>query len=273
MRDKSKLTVKQAEILAFLKESITNNGYPPSIREICQAVNLKSTSSVHAYLEALENKGYIEKNSHNSRSIRILEMPAQEASDEAAPAGVSDSSDKSTISGSSDSYAISGSSDSYVVSDSSTVSGSSPVSGTAKSEAAAVSSSEAELPAGELVMVPVIGTVAAGVPILAAEQIETWFPVPADRLPNRQTFFLRVKGDSMVNAGILDRDLVLVEQKNTAENGDIVVALIEDSATVKTFYREEDHIRLQPQNDYMDPIIVRDNLTILGKVIGDMRFF
>ncbi len=223
MRDKSRLSVKQAAILEYLKSTISDKGYPPSIREICSAVGLKSTSSVHAYLEALENKGYIEKDSHNSRSIRILDKAFENGSSEPQPL----------------------------------------------EETAA----EAFPDTGEMVMVPVVGTVAAGVPILATEQIETWFPIPADRLPNRQTFFLRVKGDSMINAGILDRDLVLVEQKNTAENGDIVVALIDDSATVKTFYKEKDHIRLQPQNDYMDPIIVRENLTILGKVIGDMRFF
>ena len=223
MKDKTKLTAKQSDILEYLKTAILEKGYPPSIREICMAVGLKSTSSVHAYLEALENKGYIEKDSHNSRSIRLL------------PAAME----------------------------------------TGRTEFPDVSASEEpSLPdTGEMVMVPVVGTVAAGIPILAAEQIESYFPIPADKLPNRQTFFLRVKGDSMVNAGILDRDLVLVEQKNTAENGDIVVALIDDSATVKTFYREKDHIRLQPQNDYMEPIIVRENLTILGKVIGDMRFF
>lgn len=223
MRDKSQLTAKQAEILDYLKKTILEKGYPPSIREICRAVNLKSTSSVHAYLEALENKGYIVKDSHNSRSIRIVENtsgnPANAASDEMYDEDVK----KTDMS--------------------------------------------------DMVMVPIVGTVAAGVPILASEQIESYFPVPADRLPNRQTFFLRVKGDSMVNAGILDKDLVLVEQKNDAENGDIVVALIDDSATVKTFYKESGHIRLQPQNDFMEPIIVKGDLTILGKVIGDMRFF
>ena len=219
MRDKSKLTAKQSEILEYLKTSILEKGYPPSIREICSAVNLKSTSSVHAYLEALENKGYISKDSHNSRSIRILDDSFISNTDNISEHSIFDA-DKS-----------------------------------------------------EMVMVPVVGTVAAGVPILASEQIESYFPVPADRLPNRQTFFLRVKGDSMINAGILDKDLVLVEQKNDAENGDIVVALIEDSATVKTFYKENGYVRLQPQNDHMEPIIVKDNLTILGKVIGDMRFF
>lgn len=223
MRDKSQLTAKQSEILEFLKKTISEKGYPPSIREICSAVNLKSTSSVHAYLEVLENKGYIVKDSHNSRSIRILESAADGHSGNAADEIFDEEIVKNDMT--------------------------------------------------DMVMVPIVGTVAAGIPILASEQIESYFPVPADRLPNRQTFFLRVKGDSMVNAGILDKDLVLVEQKNDAENGDIVVALIDDSATVKTFYKESDHIRLQPQNDYMEPIIVKGDLTILGKVIGDMRFF
>jgi repressor LexA len=222
MRDKTKLTAKQSEILEFLKTSILEKGYPPSIREICAAVNLKSTSSVHAYLEALENKGYISKDSHNSRSIKILDSSFNNGSSFAEDMPSPEPSGNENT---------------------------------------------------EMVMVPIVGTVAAGVPILAAEHIESYFPVPADRLPNRQTFFLRVKGDSMVNAGILDKDLVLVEQKNDAENGDIVVALIDDSATVKTFYKEDGYVRLQPQNDYMEPIIVKDKLTILGKVIGDMRFF
>lgn len=221
MRDKTKLTPKQAEILNFLKASISEKGYPPSIREICTAVNLKSTSSVHAYLEVLENKGYIIKDSHNSRSIKLTESASPS---EEAPAA-------------------------------------------AKSTADEVSKTDSSI-----AMIPVVGNVAAGVPILAEEHIESYYPVPVDMLPNKPTFFLRVKGESMVNAGIMDRDLVLVEQKSTADNGDIVVAMIEDSATVKTFYKEKDHIRLQPQNDYMEPIIVKDNLTILGKVIGDLRF-
>ncbi len=219
MYDKTKLTEKQSEILNYLKSYISSRSYPPSIREICSAVHLKSTSSVHAYLEVLENKGYIIKDSHNSRSIRLTEKCFE---------------------------------------------GSSSV---------CSETSQANASFSDIVMVPVVGTVAAGTPILAAEQIDSYLPVPADKLPNKQTFFLRVKGDSMVNAGIMDRDLVLVEQANTAENGDIVVALLEDSATVKTYYRENGHIRLQPQNDHLEPIIVHDNLTILGKVIGDMRFF
>jgi repressor LexA len=125
----------------------------------------------------------------------------------------------------------------------------------------------------ETVNVPVIGTVAAGQPILAAENIENYFPIPAEYMPNKQSFMLRVKGTSMINIGINDGDLVLVEQQKDAENGDIVVALLDDSATVKTFYREKGHIRLQPENDSMDPIIVEDQLEILGKVFGVFRLF
>ncbi len=220
MHDKNKLSARAQLILDYLKKTISEKGYPPSIREICSAVGLKSTSSVHSYLEALESKGYIIKDSHSSRSIKI----------------VADGSSESKTATSDNIFSDKFSSDS-------------------------------------MVMVPVIGTVAAGTPILATEHIETYYPVPVDKLSNSQTFFLRVKGDSMVNVGIMDKDLVLVEQKNTADNGDIVVALIDDSATVKTFYQEADHIRLQPENDSMEPIIVKDNVVILGKVIGDMRFF
>lgn len=124
----------------------------------------------------------------------------------------------------------------------------------------------------EMVNVPIIGQVAAGQPILAEENIEDYFPFPAERMPNKQTFLLKVKGESMINAGILDGDYVLVEQDATASNGDMVVALVEDSATVKTFYKEEGVFRLQPENDFMDPIIVKE-VSILGKVIGVMRFF
>ena len=125
----------------------------------------------------------------------------------------------------------------------------------------------------ELVNVPVVGRVAAGEPILAVENVENYFPIPAEFMPNSQTFMLNVKGESMINAGILDGDQILVQQQSTAENGDIVVALIDDSATVKTFYKEDDYYRLQPENDTMEPIIVKDDLKILGKVIGVFRFF
>jgi repressor LexA len=123
----------------------------------------------------------------------------------------------------------------------------------------------------ELVDVPIVGKVTAGLPILAVENIEDSFPLPVDFIQNSTAFMLRVQGDSMVEAGILDKDLVLVKQQSTALNGEIVVALIGDEATVKTFYKEKDHIRLQPENSYMDPIIVRDNVSILGKVIGVFR--
>ena len=124
----------------------------------------------------------------------------------------------------------------------------------------------------EMVNVPVIGRVAAGEPLLAIENIENYFPIPAEFMPNAQTFILNVAGESMVNAGILDGDKVIVEQCSTANNGDMVVALIDDSATVKTFYKEDGYYRLQPENDYMDPIIVHGDLQILGKVIGVFRF-
>ncbi len=123
-----------------------------------------------------------------------------------------------------------------------------------------------------MVNVPIIGRVAAGEPILAEQNIENYFPIPMEYMPNSQTFILKVKGESMINAGILDGDFVLVEQRATARNGEMVVALIEDGATVKTFYKEDGYIRLQPENDTMDPIIVTD-LQILGKVIGIFRFF
>ena len=119
--------------------------------------------------------------------------------------------------------------------------------------------------------VPIIGRVAAGEPILAQENIENYFPIPAEMMPNKQTFLLVIKGDSMVNIGIFDGDYVLVQEEHTAQNGDVVVALVDDGATVKTFYKEEGVIRLQPENDYMDAIIVKD-VVILGKVIGVFRF-
>lgn len=125
----------------------------------------------------------------------------------------------------------------------------------------------------EVVNVPLVGTVAAGQPMLAVENIEGYFPVPAEYMPNAQSFMLKVKGDSMINAGIFDGDQVLVRQQSSASNGDIVVALVEDSATVKTFYKEDGYYRLQPENDSMEPILVHDNLKILGKVFGVFRLY
>lgn len=200
-----KISKKQQEILEYIKNQILQRGFPPAVREICEAVNLKSTSSVHSHLETLEKNGYIRRDPTKPRAIEILD-------------------------------------DTF------------------------------NLTRREMVNVPIIGQVAAGQPILAEENIEDYFPFPAERMPNKQTFLLKVKGESMINAGILDGDYVLVEQDATASNGDMVVALVEDSATVKTFYKEEGVFRLQPENDFMDPIIVKE-VSILGKVIGVMRLF
>ena len=200
-----KITQKQQEILDYIKNEILNRGFPPAVREICDAVDLKSTSSVHAHLETLERNGYIRRDPTKPRAIEILD-------------------------------------DNF------------------------------NLTRREMVNVPMIGTVAAGQPLLAVENIENYFPVPAEYMPNDQTFMLRVKGDSMINVGILDGDQVLVRKTSTASNGDIVVALIDDSATVKTYYKEKGYIRLQPENDTMDPIIVKDDMYILGKVFGVIRF-
>lgn len=200
-----KISKKQKEILEYIKSQILQRGFPPAVREICEAVGLKSTSSVHSHLETLEKNGYIRRDPTKPRAIEILD-------------------------------------------------------------------DDFNLVRREMVNVPIIGRVAAGQPILAEENIEDYFPFPAERMPNRQTFLLKVKGESMINAGILDGDYVLVEEAKTASNGSMVVALIDDGATVKRFYKEEGVFRLQPENDFMDPIIVKE-VSILGKVIGVMRFF
>lgn len=200
-----KISKKQLEILEYIKAQILKRGFPPAVREICEAVNLKSTSSVHSHLETLEKNGYIRRDPTKPRAIEILD-------------------------------------DTF------------------------------NLTRREVVNVPLIGHVAAGLPILAQENIENYFPIPTEFMPNRQTFMLKVKGESMINAGILDGDMVLVEQNPIASNGDMVVALIEEGATVKTYYKEEGIYRLQPENDLMEPIIV-EQVIILGKVIGVFRFF
>lgn len=198
------ITEKQSEILEYIKAQILERGFPPAVREICEAVQLKSTSSVHSHLETLEKNGYIRRDPTKPRAIEILDESFN-------------------------------------------------------------------LTRREMAQVPIIGRVAAGEPLLAEQNIEDYFPIPVERLPNNQTFLLRVRGDSMVNVGILDGDYILVEQRPTAENGEIVVALVEDGATVKRFFKEDGHYRLQPENDAMDPIIV-DEVTILGKMIGLLRF-
>ena len=202
-----KISKKQKEILEFMKSEILSKGFPPSVREICEAVGLKSTSSVHAHLETLQRNGYIHRDPTKPRAIEILD-------------------------------------DTF------------------------------NLNRTEMVNVTIIGRVAAGSPILAQENIEGYFPVPMEYMPNEQTFMLNVKGESMINAGILDGDRVIVRQQPTAENGDMVVALTEENeATVKRFYKEDGYYRLQPENDHMDPIIIHGEITILGKVIAVMRFF
>ncbi len=202
--DKGKISKKQEEILEYIKSQILERGFPPAVREICEAVNLKSTSSVHSHLETLEKNGYIRRDPTKPRAIEILD-------------------------------------DSF------------------------------NLTRREMVQVPILGRVAAGEPLLAEQNIEEYYPIPVEFVPNSECFMLKVRGESMINAGILDGDYVVVEKKNTASNGEMVVALIDDGATVKTFYKEEGIIRLQPENDNMEPFIL-ESVDILGKVIGVFRF-
>ena len=202
-----KISAKQRDILEFIKNEIMNKGYPPSVREMCEEVHLKSTSSVFSHLEKLEKAGYIRRDPTKPRAIEIID-------------------------------------DSFNVS------------------------------RREVVNVPLVGTVAAGQPLLAVQNIDQYFPIPSEYMPNQQSFMLKVKGESMINAGILDGDIIIVEQQKTARNGDMVVALVDDSATVKTFYKENGYIRLQPENDTMEPILLSDtDCQILGKVFGVFRFF
>ena len=201
---RGKISQKQLEILEYIKAEILRVGYPPAVREICDAVKLKSTSSVHSHLETLEKNGYIRRDPTKPRAIEIMD-------------------------------------DSF------------------------------NLTRREMANVPMVGRVAAGEPILAEQNITDYFPIPVEYMPNNDTFMLTVKGESMINVGIFDGDYVLVEKCQTASNGDMVVALVEDSATVKTFYKENGYFRLQPENDYMDPIIV-NHCDIIGKVRGVFRF-
>lgn len=199
------ISAKQQQILDYIKDEILKKGYPPTVRDIGEAVNLKSTSSVFSHLSALEKKGYIRKDPTKPRAIEVID-------------------------------------DSF------------------------------QLVRHEMTSIPVVGTVAAGMPILAQQNIDSYFPLPVEYTPNAQSFILKVKGDSMINVGIFDGDMIFVEQSNTARNGDIVVALVEDSATVKTFYKENGRIRLQPENDDMEPFYF-DSVDILGKVFGVLRLF
>ena len=199
-----KISPKQQEILEYIKSQILERGFPPAVRDICEAVHLKSTSSVHSHLETLEKNGYIRRDPTKPRAIEILDESFN-------------------------------------------------------------------FTRREMVNVPMVGRVAAGEPLLAEQNVENYFPIPMEFMPNNQTFMLRVKGDSMINVGIFGGDLVLVEQRQTARNGEVIVALVEDGATVKRFFKEEGVFRLQPENDALDPFIVKE-VQILGKVIGVFRF-
>jgi len=212
-----KNSTKQQEILDFVYKCVNENGYPPSVREICAAVGFKSTSTVHSYLQKLTDSGVLYKDPTKPRAIKIL--------------------NNSTI----------------------------------NKKAISSNSKEGYYTSREMVDVPVIGKVAAGQPILAVENITDTFPLPVEYVQNGDAFMLRIQGDSMIEAGILNKDLVLVRQQSSANNGDIVVALIGDEATCKTFFKEKNYIRLQPQNSSMDPIIVKNDVSILGKVIGVFR--
>lgn len=198
-----KISAKQEEILNFIKSEILKKGYPPAVREICEAVHLKSTSSVHAHLESLEKNGYIRRDPTKPRAIEIID-------------------------------------------------------------------DEFGLARREMVQIPIVGQVAAGEPIFAEQNIQDYFAMPADMVPDGDLFMLNVKGESMVNMGILDGDSVICCQQETAHNGEVVAALVGDSATIKRFYKESGHFRLQPENDHMDPIIV-DDCRILGKVVSLVR--
>ncbi|QXE17426.1 transcriptional repressor LexA [Clostridium sp. 001] len=196
---------RQFQIYEFIKTQIREKGYPPSVREICAGVGLKSTSTVHSHLEKLEKKGFIKRDASKSRTIEIVEK------------SISKSTKK------------------------------------------------------ELIDIPIVGTITAGMPILAVENIEDVFPLPIEYVKNKnQLFILKVQGESMIDAGILDGDMSIIEQTNFAENGDIVAALIDNEATLKRFFKEKDHIRLQPENKSMSPIIV-DDCKIIGRLVGIYR--
>ena len=199
----SDLNDKQLLIYNFLKDFTSQKGYPPTVREICKAVGLKSTSSVHGHLKQLEKEGLIKRDPTKPRALEIVDSVVKK----------------------------------------------------------------------EMINVPIIGRVTAGLPILANENIEDYFPLPLDYVKhNNDLFILKISGSSMIKAGIIDGDFAIIERTQTASNGDKIVALIENEATLKTFYRENDHIRLQPENDEMEPIIV-DNCSILGKLIGIYRTY
>ena len=221
------LKEREQKVLDFMKQEIRVKGYPPTVREICTALGIKSTSTVHKDIASLERQGYLRKDPAKPRALMIVDPQTGES---AIDSGM---------------------------------------------DAPGMPAAAPELERTDIVDVPVVGRIAAGTPILAEQNVEDRFPVPARFVDGGTNFMLTVRGESMIEAGIMDGDYILVEQQNTARNGEIVVAMVdgfESEATVKTFYREDDHIRLQPENAAMSPIIVKD-ARILGKVKGVFRYF
>ena len=208
MKNYNDLTNRQKEILTFIKKYTAKNNYPPSIREICQAVNLKSPATTHVHVKNLIEKGYLKRNMNNHKLLELL-VP-----------------------------------------------------------------NEFEQTSQDTILIPLLGKVTAGNPIEAIENPDEYFPIPIQLIPqNKEIFTLRVSGESMINAGILDNDIIIIEKQNTAKNGEIVVAMNdENEVTLKTFYKEDNYFRLQPENDFMTPIILKE-ATILGKAIGLYRKF
>ena len=226
-----KLTERQKKIFEFMRKEAEEKGYPPTVREICSAIGIKSTSTVHKDILALEKNGYLKKDPAKPRALMLCQNE---------PFNFELDNHKGSHSTSSASHDYS-----------------SPSSNS------------------ETIDIPVVGNIAAGSPIIADQNVEDSFPVPSRFVKNSGDFMLKVRGESMIEAGILDGDYILVEQHNTAKNGEMVVAMINDyesEATVKTFYKENGHFRLQPENSSMEPIIVND-VTILGKVVGVFRYF
>lgn len=224
------LKEREQRILDYMKSEIREKGYPPTVREICSALNIKSTSTAHKDIASLEKQGYLRKDPAKPRALIVVD---DDFNQQQAVASASSGAD------------------------------------------AGISSYNDGLARADVVDVPVIGRIAAGTPILAEQNIEDSFPVPARFMGSGTNFMLTVRGESMIEAGIMDGDYILVEQCQTARNGEIVVAMVdgfESEATVKTFYKEADHIRLQPENSTMSPIIVKD-AKILGKVKGVFRYF
>ena len=236
----NKLTKKQEEIYEYIKDHVQKRNYPPSVRDICAKVGLKSTSSVFTYLNDLEKLGLIRKDPAHPRAIEILNREGLSLENKVIHA----EERKEDVQKECSEFSSEG-----------------------KSKEA---SQNEDTIREELTSLPIVGTVAAGTPIFAEENITGSIPFPVHLLPNQESFILKVKGDSMINIGIFHGDYLIVAKQNTCNQGEVVVALVDDSATVKRFYKENGYIRLQPENDSMDPIIVPD-CTILGKAVGLIR--